>query len=107
MKPKIGDVIYADTCLYISRGEDDFVGGKATVSDTKEQISGGEKCLFVALKERPGFWTNWDQHLGPRQAELQKEFGNKKAHTSPDINTPWIEDGDTVNGETYHGPDIW
>ena len=30
--PKVGDVIYVDTELFIGHGKDDFCGGKATVT---------------------------------------------------------------------------
>ena len=110
--PKVGSKIYVDTHLYISHGSDDVIGGIATVSKVREDISGGEKCIFVQVKEHPGHSYNWSQFLSKEQAKLKKEFGKKKAHADPDIDTPWIEPGDSVSlhGEpfhTYKGKPIW
>lgn len=104
---KVGDTIYVDSHFYISHGSDDVVGGKATVDEVMEGISGGEKCIFVCVKEHPGVRYNWTQYLSKEQDKLKKEFGDKGAHPQPDIDTPWIEDGDTVNGKEYHGDPIW
>lgn len=106
--PKKGDKIYVDTSLHISRGSDDFCGGIATVDEVTEGISGGKKCIFVTIEEDGGCCSrNWSQHLAKEQGRLKKEFGNAVAHPDPDIDTPWIEDGDIVNGEKYNGPPIW
>lgn len=102
----VGKKIYVGTSLYISRGSDDFVGGVATISKIIESISGGKKCRFIVIEERPGTEYNWDQCLAKEQARLKKEFGKKKAHSDPDEDTPWIQDGDFVNGSVYHGPDV-
>lgn len=105
--PKVGQKIYVDTSLYLSHGSDDFVGGIATVTRVYKEISGGEKVTFVDIAERPGHGYNWTQFLMNKQAELKKEFGKRKAHADPDIDTPWIEPGDIVNGQRYSGPPIW
>ncbi len=105
-KPKVGDKIYVNSSFYISHGSDDFVGGLATISKVYQGISGGEKTWFVEIKERPGSGYNYEM-LVEKQKELKKEFGKKKAYADPDIDTPWIEDGDTVNGQVYHGKPIW
>ena len=39
--------------------------------------------------------------------KLKEQFGTNRGYADPDIDTPWIEDGDWVNGKVYHGPDIW
>ena len=106
--PKIGDKIYVESSFYISHGSDDVIGGIATISTTKYQISGGKRCLFVEVKEHPGNSYNWTQFLSKKQSELKKEFGRNKARTQPDIDTPWIEAGDIVSyGTTYRGKKIW
>lgn len=105
--PKIGQKIYVDTHCYISHGSDDVDGGVATVSAVEKGISGGEKCIFVCVKEHPGHKYNWSQVLAKEQESLKAEFGTRRAKTSPDIDRPWIEDGDFVDGKIYHGPDIW
>jgi len=112
---KVGDKIYVGSSFHMSRGSDDVVGGLATVTNIKEDISAGKPALFVSIKEHPGKAYNWEI-LSEKQEELKKQFGKRKAHPDPDIDRPFIEDGDTVsgkingkdyNGEVYHGPDIW
>jgi len=107
--PKVGEKIYVGTSLYISHGSDDFIGGKCTIS--KVQYSDHlpkDHCNYcmVGIKERPGYMYNY-RALLEDQKKLKKEFGNRVGRPDPDIDTPWIEDGDIVNGEVYHGPDVW
>jgi hypothetical protein len=107
--PNVGDTIYVDSHMYISHGSDDVVGGKATVSkvNVNSRLPEGHiNSVFVSVKEHPGHSYNWFD-LETRQAKLKKEFSDKRAYPDPDIDTPWIEDGDIVNGEVYHGKDIW
>ena len=105
--PKIGDKIYVDSSCHISRGSDDFTGGLATVSRVEKSMSGGDpNCIFVHIKEgKRGY--NWTQFLAKDQERLKKEFGKSKAHPSPDIDTPWAEAGDIVDGKVYSGSPIW
>jgi hypothetical protein len=107
MNPKVGDNIYVQSHFYISHGSDDVVGGLATVTKLTKSISGGKECLFVSVKEHPGNSYNWTQFLSERQDSLRLEFGNEKAYPFPDIDRPWIEDGDTVNGVVYRGDPKW
>jgi hypothetical protein len=102
--PKRGDTIYVDSSCSISHGSTDVMGGLATVTEV-ERLK-GTKDTFVSVKEHPGKGYNW-KFLAERQAELKKEFGQKIAHPSPDIDTPWIEDGDIVDGHVYHGDPQW
>ena len=104
--PKVGQKIYVDSHYYISHGSDDDEGGIATIESIKESISGGKKCIFVTVKEHPGSSYNWE-FLSEKQSALKKEFGKRKAHPCPDIDTPWIEEGDIVDGKPYKGPPIW
>lgn len=105
--PLVGDKIYVPSAFYISHGSDDFAGGIATVSKVEKEMSGGEMATFVEIKERPGSSYNWTQFIGPDQDKLKKQYKNQKAHSDPDIDTPWIEEGDLVNGKEYKGPPIW
>lgn len=107
MRPKKGDKIYVDTHLHISRGSDDVVGGLATVTNVTDDISGGEPCVFVEVKEHPGHSYNWSQFLEKQQEALKVQFGDKAAYPDPDVDTPWIEEGDIVDGKPYKGPPIW
>lgn len=99
--------IYVGSHFYISEGSRDVVGGLAKISDVSEGISGGEPCIFVEVEEHPGHSYNWTQMLSKEQAKLKKEFGKKRAYADPDIDTPWIEEGDIVDGKPYHGDPIW
>ena len=104
---KVGDKIYVDTHLYISHGSDVVVGGLATVTKVTTGISGGKECLFVEVKEHPNSEYNWTQFLSKEQEKLKVRFGDQIAYPDPDVDTPWIEEGDFVDGEIYHGPPIW
>jgi hypothetical protein len=103
--PKIGDTIYVDSSCSISNGSSDVMGGLATVTKV-EKLKGIDDTVFVSVKEHPGHGYNWDS-LAERQAELKKEFGQKRAYPDPDEDRPWIEDGDLVDGHVYHGPAQW
>ena len=112
---KVGQQIYVRSSFHISRGSDDVVGGLATVTEISEGISGGKPALFVVVKEHPGTAYNWEI-LSEEQEKLKKQFGEKAAYPDPDIDQPWIQEGDTVSGkingkeyknEIYHGKDIW
>ena len=84
MALKIGDTIYVESAFFLDHGEDDFVGGRATVSDIKNDVSGGKMTLFVQIEERPGHWLNWGQFLVHQQDELRERFGDQEAHKDPD-----------------------
>ena len=103
---KKGDKIYVNSSYYLSHGSDDFEGGIATVSKVTENMSAGNKTPFVEIKERPGSSYDWKE-LSKKQKELKKEFGTQKAHPKPDVDRPWIEPGDIVNGQIYKGKPIW
>jgi len=114
-KPKVGDDIYVPTSMSISNGSRDVHGGLAKISVVDKMISGGEPTWFIDVEELPNHGFNYDI-LMERQEELKERFGNERAYPDPDIDTPWIEEGDIVsgtfngkeyNGEKYHGSDIW
>lgn len=104
---KVGDKIYIPSRVFISRGSDDVVGGLATIKSIIEQTNVGQNCQFVEVEEVPGTRYNWTLYLKDIQEKLKSEFGDNKAYPDPDIDTPWIQDGDIVNGSVYHGPDRW
>lgn len=104
---KVGDMIYIQGSCSISNGSSDVAGGQAIISKITTRISGGEKCRFVELKGIPGHSYNWDQYLAKEQERLKADYGDKQAHPDPDIDTPWIEDGDIVDGKVYRGKPIW
>lgn len=76
--PKVGQDIYVETRWYIDRGEDDTEGGLAEV--TKIEHKHGSHFIYV--KEVPNNY-NWEL-LAPKQDELRKEYGKKRARPDPD-----------------------
>jgi len=84
--PKVGDKIYVENQFYIDHGEDDVLGGLATVSEVKAGISAGRPAIFVSVKEHPGHSYNW-KILAEKQEELAKRFGQQQAKPDPDF---WI-----------------
>jgi len=83
-EPKIGDIIYVPSSLYLGHGRDDFIGGKAKVTDVYTAISGGKPTIFVHIKERPGTGYNWE-NLEKKQKSLEERFGDKWSHPDPDL----------------------
>lgn len=88
--PKKGDEIYVPSEFYIDHGEDDFVGGLATVSKISTGISGGIEVHFISVRERPGHggW-NWERYLREKQEKLKAEFGSRRAYADPDDHNPF------------------
>ena len=54
----------------------------------------------VGVEERPGTLYNY-KYLLDEQDELKEQFGDQVGYPDPDVDTPWIEKGDIVNGEEY------
>lgn len=109
MKPKIGDKIYIPSACYISRGEDDVKGGLATIDFIKESShlpEGHINYLMIGVKEIKGVSYNY-KLLMEKQDKLKEHFGLELTKPDPDINTPWIQPGDIVNGSVYNGQDVW
>lgn len=105
---KKGDKIYIPSQLHISRGSDDIAGGLATINkliDNPNLPDGHYNKTMVSLEETSGHSYNLN-YLKENQEKWSKEYAGKIAHPDPDIDTPWIEDGDFVNGKVYHGPSI-
>lgn len=104
--PKIGEEIYVWGSYSISNGSNDVAGGKAHITEIREETSGGKNYYRVCVREVPSRSYNYGM-LMEQQDSLKKMYGDQEAHPDPDIDTPWISEGDLVNGEEYHGPDIW
>lgn len=82
--PQVGDKIYAPTSMYIDHGEDDVLGGLATVTNVRLSQSAGQETPFVSVKEHPGHSYNW-KLLSQRQEELRTQFGDRVAREDPDF----------------------
>lgn len=107
--PDVGDKIYIDNSFHISHGIDDVQGGIATISEihiSKTLPEDHMNSIFVSVKEIPGTKYNYIS-LMKEQEKLKQKFGDRKAYPDPDVDRPWIEDGDIVDGKVYHGKDIW
>jgi uncharacterized protein YjbK len=86
-EPKKGEQIYIPTSICVFRGEDDFIGGLATIDEisyNKNLPENDYNYCFVVVKEHPETKYNWN-HLLEKQKELKKRFKNKVAHPDPDL----------------------
>jgi hypothetical protein len=107
IKLKPGDKVYVGSAYYCSRGSQDFDGGLCEIdkveidNDCKNEYN----QIMVRVKERPGVMLNY-KYLIENQKQWKKEYGKRKGKMNPDEDRPWIEDGDIVNGEVYHGDPI-
>jgi hypothetical protein len=82
--PKPGDKIYVPSRCYIDRGQDDVLGGKATVIRVEEKTSGLPiNRYFVQVLEHPGSSYNWII-LAEEQEKLKAEFGDSVARPDPE-----------------------
>jgi hypothetical protein len=82
--PRVGDLIYVDTSLYLDHGEDDVEGGLAQITKVSNRMSGGDdKCVFVEVAQTHAN-RNWTQFLYPEQKELMKQFGTRVSYPDPD-----------------------
>jgi hypothetical protein len=91
LAPKVGDVIYVDTDLYVWHGADDFRGGRATVSAVRTEDCPEKHVSWVEIAENPGTSYNWEM-LAQRQAELALKFGDTWAHPDPDLRPEFNDD---------------
>jgi hypothetical protein len=106
---KIGDKLYIGSSYHISRGSDDVQGGLATIDSiefSKFLPSDHYNYTMVGFEEIPGTGYNLN-YLLENQEKWAIEFAGCEARPDPDIDRPWIESGDIVNCEVYHGEDIW
>ena len=80
--PKVGDYVYIPTELYVSHGEDDYIGGRTTISS----VRGGPDDSLVWIRtafDDSQEWR-WDV-LKQQQAELAEEFGSTPPKRTPDF----------------------
>lgn len=104
-----GDKMYVRGSMSISNGSSDIAGGLATIKEIIVNKKLGEdhfNGIFVTFEELPGHSYNY-RMLIEEQTELSKLYKGDTAHPDPDIDTPWIEEGDIVNGKVYKGNPIW
>lgn len=81
--PYPGDDVYLPSERYLSRGEDDFLGGRCTVIAVHLGTSAGVPQAFIEVAEQPGVRHSW-ANLAPRQEELRGRFGEERGHADPD-----------------------
>lgn len=109
MEHKIGDNLFISSAFYISRGSDDVAGGLATIKRfeyNKFLPKDHYNYCMVEFEEHPGRLLNY-KYVIENQDDWAKEYEGKIAHSCPDIDTPWIQKGDIVNGKEWEGDDIW
>jgi len=78
--PKVGDEIYIPTSLYIGHGEDDVLGGLATISKVKLNMKCSNEFnrIFVDINEVNGHSYNW-KFLMKNQEKYKEMYGDKIA----------------------------
>ena len=81
--PELGDEVYVPSELYVYRGHDDTMGGKAHVCAVEEGVSAGKPAPFIRLTGVKGRF-NW-QMLETEQEALRIRFGDALAHPDPDL----------------------
>jgi hypothetical protein len=82
--PKRGDKIYVPTRFYIEHGQDDVLGGLATVTHVEEKTNGlPVNRYFVSVLEHPGTSYNWIL-LSAEQEKLKAQFGDSVARPDPE-----------------------
>jgi len=82
--PNTGGHIYVPSDLFLDHGEDDRIGGLATISKVAIENRGGADYHIIEVKEFPGLTYNWELTLASEQKRLKKRFGNMRAHYEPD-----------------------
>ena len=81
--PELGDQIYVPTQLFLSHGEDDFLGGIATVN----RIIIEPNLIMVGIEEASeAVRYNW-AYLKKHQEEWAEKYWNRIAHEAPDFRT--------------------
>lgn len=96
--PAVGDEIYVPSALYLSHGEDDVLGGLATVSSVQSERHGNRTVHKVTVKELPSRGYYWENGLAEEQEELKQRFGNGRARPDPDT-SPEFNSGSVVTQE--------
>lgn len=104
-----GDKMFVPGSMSISNGSSDVAGGLATIKEIEIHKTLGidhMNGVMVEFEEIPGHRYNYKM-LIEKQESLAKQYEGETAHPDPDIDTPWIEPGDIVNGKSYSGKPIW
>lgn len=108
--PERGQKIYVRGFMSISNGSSDTAGGLGTIKrvDISTYLPIDHyNAIMVEFEELPGHRYNY-KYLLENQEDWEKLYSNGEvAHLNPDIDTPWIQEGDLVNGAVYSGPSIW
>lgn len=103
-----GDKLYIYNSIHISRGSADVCGSLAEIEEIIRDNRLPDDSINSHFVKFKGLTSHYNyKMLLQEQEELKARFGNQQAHSSPDVNTPWLQSGDMSNGEVYHGPDVW
>jgi hypothetical protein len=81
--PKVGDLIYTPTRLYLEHGQDDITGGLATITGIKDDGKRSYNSVFVTFKEIENSY-NWTYLLENQKAD-SKQYGKEFAHPDPEL----------------------
>src|SRR5205823_13437239 len=77
--PVVGQEVYVPGEGYIDHGEDDVIGGKATIAEIRYETHAGRTRTYVLVRELPGDLYEWNE-LASRQEALRAGFGEARAH---------------------------
>lgn len=80
--PKVGQDIYVPSSFYLSRGRDDFRGGRCEVS--KVEWDEQQQNHVVCIVERPSHGYYWESSLRDQQKKLAEEYGDERGRPDPD-----------------------
>jgi hypothetical protein len=86
VNPRVGDEVYVGTALFLTHGEDDFIGGLCTISKVEKY---GDN-IWIEVEEDPGTSNSW-YYLKELQEELREEFGFERGHKKPDYRKEFNE----------------
>lgn len=78
--PKIDDEIYIDTSIYVTHGEDDFIGGICTITYVEETRP--QHYWIEIAEDRGRFSWKYDKE---EQEQLKAKFGASRGHRRPDF----------------------
>jgi len=77
--PKVGDLVYVDSSIYLSHGVDDFIGGLCEITS----VSNGDGNYGIEVKEDPDVRYSWE-YLAELQDKLKEQFGENRGYQRPD-----------------------
>ncbi len=83
MEPKIGDKLYVPTLMSLSHGQDDIIGGLATIKKVKIYENYFEhNRVFIEFYEICKV-LNWN-YIKENQEKWSEEYNGKTARNDPD-----------------------